>query len=1182
MSIKSIKDKIRNIADGGRNTASEIREVLTDMTESLSGGTATFSGTTDDVNEGSNNLYYTDERVNSLISGITSNTDNFLTGTTFNTSTGDLELNLKSGSTITTNLDDRYSLTGHTHTEYVDTTGTTLANQLSIFSDEKTITGDPALSWSGASNTLLVSGSVKTNNLTFISGETINWNPDFHTINIPTGLGPVVQVGQEFVFLVENNTGVDIADGKVVTVDGLNAVPNITLARADVYSNCDGSLLVTTMPIPDGEQGFASLIGRVSDIDIGGIPQGQPLYISATEWGGVTNIKPTFPHYVIPLGSVVSVSGGLATISVNFTGTIDDTFNNFWNGTIRESFDVFTTVTGSTIELNLASSNGEPDLTMIFSDGFATLTATPPATVVLTAGTNSVPQMNYVYIPQDTKLLTVSLTGFTETEHIAIAKLYIQTAVKTADEGPLILQSLNDHIQNTTSNQGHLSHISKRLRQESAKWNLGVSATNDVTSESNLISTTSGSVYQLHKHYFPAFDMSTGSHVHITNDFITPFKEVFNLSGETVDSLGNSMDGSAFSFVLWGSISDEGNSRLFINLPNGTYNKNAPDLAVQDAQSKSNYSIPVEFNGSGFLIARFTYVLNTGNLWSLYNSEDLRGNVPGSSGGSGGSELPVDVTTGHLLVADGAKWNSVLMAGDASIGADGTVIVNAGSSDSIFLTGKVNEVGGITKGRVLYFSGATGGLPQVSIADNTDFVKSDTIAIAAETKSNGQNITVITTGLLENMDTSGFIEGAALYLSTGGTMTNTHPSGVDAVQRVGKAVKINASTGSMYVNIDELTVINNHQGTVRHQVVNENPNIFASAGYTVVNDERHRASFNILGSGWGAGNEHLGIYNEGYGKTIFTVDGNYDFEWYTDATDAHNFASTVKMTLSAAGDLLLSSGSTTAQSFITSGGTSADFVKGDGTLDSNAYSLTGHTHTESDITDLQDYALNSDVTSHTGDTSIHFTKNSINLDDLGATGHTHNLSELNDDVGYLTGATNTIDFNTHTGDTSIHFTKGSISLDDLGATGHTHSESDITDLQDYALNSNLDSHSGDTSIHFEMSAITITESQISDLQDYSVTGHNHDISEITGFTDNSTNWDTAYNDSITGMTVTGSATKTITLQQKDGSTLTANFTDSTGGGGSGDVVTGMTFNTLNGDLEFLRHILAIQMIVLQL
>jgi len=45
-------------------------------------------------------------------------TDTFVTGATFNTSTGDLDLTRQSGNTVTVNLDDRYSLTAHTHTNY--------------------------------------------------------------------------------------------------------------------------------------------------------------------------------------------------------------------------------------------------------------------------------------------------------------------------------------------------------------------------------------------------------------------------------------------------------------------------------------------------------------------------------------------------------------------------------------------------------------------------------------------------------------------------------------------------------------------------------------------------------------------------------------------------------------------------------------------------------------------------------------------------------------------------------------------------------------------------------------------------------------------------------------------------------------------------------------------------------
>jgi hypothetical protein len=48
---------------------------------------------------------------------------------------------------------------------------------------------------------------------------------------------------------------------------------------------------------------------------------------------------------------------------------------------------------------------------------------------------------------------------------------------------------------------------------------------------------------------------------------------------------------------------------------------------------------------------------------------------------------------------------------------------------------------------------------------------------------------------------------------------------------------------------------------------------------------------------------------------------------------------------------------------------------------------------------------------------------------------------------------------------------------------------------------------------------------------------------ITYITDNSSNWNTAYNDSIVSAAVTGTSTKTLTLTQQDAGTITANWTD---------------------------------------
>ena len=54
---------------------------------------------------------------------------------------------------------------------------------------------------------------------------------------------------------------------------------------------------------------------------------------------------------------------------------------------------------------------------------------------------------------------------------------------------------------------------------------------------------------------------------------------------------------------------------------------------------------------------------------------------------------------------------------------------------------------------------------------------------------------------------------------------------------------------------------------------------------------------------------------------------------------------------------------------------------------------------------------------------------------------------------------------------------------------------------------------------------------------------------ISYITDNSFNWNRAYNDSIVSAAVTGTTTKTLTLTQRDGDTITASWIDNGGGGG---------------------------------
>jgi len=234
-----------------------------------------------------------------------------------------------------------------------------------------------------------------------------------------------------------------------------------------------------------------------------------------------------------------------------------------------------------------------------------------------------------------------------------------------------------------------------------------------------------------------------------------------------------------------------------------------------------------------------------------------------------------------------------------------TIEIDGGAAEALVLIAKVNEAAGVTKGQVVHISGATGGFPQVSLASNDDYAKADVLAIANETKADNQNITITLSGTVANIDTSAFTEGDQLYLGVNGAIAITHPSGeVDAAQRIGHAVKINPSTGSIIVELSPMTIIDNQDLTLRYSLVNQSAGASASAGITVINNLGHRASMSLTGAGHAIAPEQMFLYNEGYGNTDYFLDGNKDHVWYTDVADTHNFSATEKMRLLADGQLI--------------------------------------------------------------------------------------------------------------------------------------------------------------------------------------------------------------------------------------------------------------------------------------
>ena len=420
-----------------------------------------------------------------------------------------------------------------------------------------------------------------------------------------------------------------------------------------------------------------------------------------------------------------------------------DKIVSFWNGIFQESINFTVSSTGGVVTGSLAADSGLPSLTMMFSDGLTVLNVDPALTIVLTPGTLSVLQDNYIYIPQSTKVLTLSTSSWPTTEHIRVAFVSLLTATQTENDGAQVNQNINDHLIDSTTLQGHLTHLANRARKENAKHDSGSAGTLTISAGDLWASITSGIISQLHEHVFPALDMQTGDDIHIVNNFAQPFVTESNLNTQVLDALGNSLANSSFSFVLWGVQNRTGQtSHMMLNLPTGTYARNAPDEAVSDPLNKSVYSIPKNYVGRGFLIARFTLVLQpNGTDWSLFDTEDITGKSPdsisgGGAGGTGVTEWPQLTDTPSSYVGQKGKIPRVNQAETALEFADQSITLVNSATYVLLTTDQLLHVIYTLTGPVTDIE-----IPTAQIVDGREFTIKD-----AGFNASVNNITVNTEG----------------------------------------------------------------------------------------------------------------------------------------------------------------------------------------------------------------------------------------------------------------------------------------------------------------------------------------------------------------------------------------------------------------------------------------------------
>ncbi|GAF71456.1 unnamed protein product, partial [marine sediment metagenome] len=258
-----------------------------------------------------------------------------------------------------------------------------------------------------------------------------------------------------------------------------------------------GNLTETTSAILTITGGTGAVIGSGATIEVQVAATGTPGYVTGADWDTFNGKQDTI--------SVDSDYFTLSGVTVEFSTNYENAAH-WLNGFVVETIGVTVTEATGTVSLNLEQS-GSGDLTFFFSDGWYALDCTPTAAaVVLTAGTDIAPTLNYVYLLQSNKTLTASTVGWPATEHAAVATVLVQSAAGVATDEVYKLHAWTDHATDVNS-QGHLTDINKWIRQQHATWVSGAapSFSGDGTGTIGL-ATTAGVVYQLHPHTFPVFN----------------------------------------------------------------------------------------------------------------------------------------------------------------------------------------------------------------------------------------------------------------------------------------------------------------------------------------------------------------------------------------------------------------------------------------------------------------------------------------------------------------------------------------------------------------------------------------------------------------------------------------------------------------------------------------------------
>lgn len=159
------------------------------------------------------------------------------------------------------------------------------------------------------------------------------WDPTDHALSYWSDVtGSSCQLGYENWVRIVNKTGSTLADSSVVYLSGAQGNrPTATLAIATDMTSAHRTIGLMTDSTANNAEGLVTTFGVVHGVDTRGVAYGEtwadgdPLYLSATVAGGLTNVRPPVPKHAIRVGYALNTTvNGSILVSVDLGGTLAD------------------------------------------------------------------------------------------------------------------------------------------------------------------------------------------------------------------------------------------------------------------------------------------------------------------------------------------------------------------------------------------------------------------------------------------------------------------------------------------------------------------------------------------------------------------------------------------------------------------------------------------------------------------------------------------------------------------------------------------------------------------------------------------------------------------------------------------------------------------------------------------